>query len=64
MRWLTRNAVDGLDRDIRKAARRGRLEELGEIRRELKILIMRVDDGFEEAVMRGGNGNGRGKDAR
>ena len=58
MRWLTRNAVDGLNRDMRKAARGGKLEELREIRRELKILIEHVDDGFEEAVMRRGETEG------
>ena len=52
MRWLTRNSVSSLGHDIRKAARKGRLSELEEIRRELKILIKHVDDGFEEAVMR------------
>lgn len=50
--------MSNLDNHIRRSTRRGDLEELEEIRRELQILLKHVDDGFEEAVMRQGKRNG------
>lgn len=58
MRWGARSSVSNLDNHIRRSTRRGDLEELEEIRRELQILLKHVDDGFEEAVMRQGKRNG------
>lgn len=55
MRWWVRSSIGNLDDAIRKAAQKGHLEELEEIRRELTILIKHVDNGFEEAVMRQGD---------